>query len=460
MASSSASFTSLILIYYSTSTFTSTSTSNSTSTSSSMKLHHSFRICLRMLVWGKLIQKLRQKEVDEESCLKTCSYGTWFFKLKKEYGGRGVKGKDLNRNNKNTSLGIGVSMDSEDIMNDDTPIGVASVIQEGVTPSVINMTVEMEKQYSLDDNTILKSFPPLSTPVTTTTSNAPGKSSYANVTGKPSRKKLNFCTLFTPRGNMIDVVVPVESIRAISARFANTAYGGLDSMLENGSWFIWNNPLILKKWHPNLNLLKDDVSTILVWVKLHGVLITAFSEDGLSAISTKLGRSSYVRAMIELRVDVEFKDKIVVNMRRIAGEGHYTCNIHVEYEWKPPRTINLVNNEANSSGSSFMNVDNSSTSTTSIIDKIGKFEDLLSRGQAILVDNAGNPLGKIELPGDYDSEDEVASIDNDMARSLASERVGFGAQSLLEQWRDLYGNGDYDEDPYDDDMYEGQDVTQ
>ncbi|GJZ81807.1 hypothetical protein Tco_0646801 [Tanacetum coccineum] len=41
-----------------------------------------------------------------------------------------------------------------------------------------------------------------------------------------------------------------------------------------------------------------------------------------------------------------------------------------------------------------------------------------------------------------------------MARSLASERVGFGTQSLLEQWRDSYGNGDYDEDPYDDDMYE------
>ncbi|GJS89926.1 hypothetical protein Tco_0772562 [Tanacetum coccineum] len=57
--------------------------------------------------------------------------------------------------------------------------------------------------------------------------------------------------------------------------------------------------------------------------------------------------------------------------------------------------------------------------------------------------------------GDYDSEDEVASVDNDMAHSMASERVGFGTQSLLEQWRDSYGNGDYDQDPYDDDMYEG-----
>ncbi|GKA17663.1 hypothetical protein Tco_0697500 [Tanacetum coccineum] len=107
-----------------------------------------------------------------------------------------------------------------------------------------------------------------------------------------------------------------------------------------------------------------------------------------------------------------------------------------------------------------MNVENSSTSTTHIIDKIRKFEDLLVDGQAILVDEAGNPLKKVEYPGDYDSEDAVASVDNDMACSMAIEMIGFGTQSLLEQWKDSYGNGDYDEDLYDDDMYEGQDLPQ
>ncbi|GJW97093.1 hypothetical protein Tco_1495155 [Tanacetum coccineum] len=121
---------------------------------------------------------------------------------------------------------------------------------------------------------------------------------------------------------------------------------------------------------------------------------------------------------------------------------------------------NLINNEANSSGPSFMNVENSSTTNTPIIDKIEKLEDLLIDGQAILVDEVDNPLKKVECPGDYDSEDEVASVDNDMARSLASESVGFGIQSLLEQCRDSYGNDDYDEDPYDDDMYESQDLPQ
>nr|GFB60097.1 hypothetical protein [Tanacetum cinerariifolium] len=86
-------------------------------------------------------------------------------------------------------------------------------------------------------------------------------------------------------------------------------------------------------------------------------------------------------------------------------------------------TTNLVNNGANSSGSSFMNFKSSSTIYTLIIYKIDKFEDLHIDRQVILVDEAGNTLKKVECPGDYDSEDEVASVNNDMARSLALERV-------------------------------------
>ncbi|GKD65450.1 copia protein, partial [Tanacetum coccineum] len=211
--------------------------------------------------------------------------------------------------------------------------------------------------------TVLVSFPPLPTQVTTSAGNAPGKSSYANVTSKPSGNKLNIHTLFTPGGNGIDVVVLGKYGLARSMFSSSTglfffqfsSMEGLDAMLENGPWFIQNKPLILKKWHLDENLLREDVSTVPVWVKLHGVPVTAFSEDGLSAIATKLGtplmldsytsdmclqswgRSSYARVMIELRADVELKDNIVVAMPKITWEGHYTCNVRVEYEWKPPR---------------------------------------------------------------------------------------------------------------------------
>ncbi|GKB08743.1 zinc finger, CCHC-type containing protein [Tanacetum coccineum] len=332
--------------------------------------------------------------------------------------GRGVKEKDLNRNKNITSSGIGVFTDSEDTMNDDSPTGVASAIREGVTPSVVDMTVEMAKQNSLDDTTILGSFPPLYTSISTTAGNAPGKSSYANITSKPTRKKVNVCTLFTPGGNGIDVVVSVDSIRAISERFANIAYGsmnGLDAILENGLWFIRNNPLILKKWHPDEKLLKEDVSTVPVWVKLYGVLITAFSEDGLSSIATKLGtplmldsytcdmcmqswgRSSYARVMVELKADVELKDNIVVVMPKITREGHYTCNVRVEYEWKP----------------------------------------LSDSGVELVFDETAN----LRIPtSGKDGSDK-----------------GYGTNSLLKQWRDSYPDND-DYDLYDDDMYENHDL--
>ncbi|GKD86665.1 hypothetical protein Tco_1357819, partial [Tanacetum coccineum] len=43
-----------------------------------------------------------------------------------------------------------------------------------------------------------------------------------------------------------------------------------------------------------------------------------------------------------------------------------------------------------------------------------------------LANNDGKPLKKVDYPGDHDSEDEVELVDNDMTRSMASERVGFG----------------------------------
>nr|GEV30277.1 hypothetical protein [Tanacetum cinerariifolium] len=200
-----------------------------------------FAVCIIRFVWGGMERG---------------------FLIQKSSGGeRGVKEKSLHRNSMNTSSGIGVSTKSDYTMNKDTPIGVASAIKEGVTPSVGDMMVEKENICSLEETIVPESFSTLTTVVTTTG----------------------------------------------------------------------------------------------VWVKLHGVPVTAFSEDDLSVIATKMGtppmldsytsdmcvqswgRSSYARVMIELRADVELKDNIIVDMPKITREGHYTCNICVEYEWKPPR---------------------------------------------------------------------------------------------------------------------------
>ncbi|GKA22234.1 kinase-like domain, phloem protein 2-like protein [Tanacetum coccineum] len=220
-------------------------------------------------------------------------------------------------------------------------------------------------------------------------------------------------------------------------------------------------------------LLKEDVSTVPIWVKIHGVPVTAFSGDGLSVIATKLGtplmldsytsdmcmqswaRSSYARVMIEIQDDVELKDNIVVAMPIIKGEGYYTCNIHAEYEWKPPRCTNGgISNSANKG------TNNVSSSNTLIGEKIDKIERQIYEGKLRVMDDDENPL---VLTGIVESDSEVEVVFDKTANLRISTSgkdgsdKGYGTNSLLEQWRDSYPNID-DYDPYDDDMYENRDM--
>ncbi|GKE91001.1 beta-caryophyllene synthase, partial [Tanacetum coccineum] len=343
--------------------------------------------------------------------------------------------------------------------------------------------------------------------------------------------------MLTPGGNGIDVVVPVESIRAISEQFANTSYGfflgklvaypvvanyvrntwgkyglvrsifgsstglfsfqfssmdGLDAMLNNGPWFIRNNPLILKKWHPDENLLKEDVST--------PIMLDSYTYD---MCMQSWGRSSYARVMIELRPDVELKDNIVMAMPKITREGHYTCAGEKKTVKKPSQTSQgvpvgpkmafksqkeyqpiikkpnasssgnkkkgveptlEVNNEATSSGSSFMHIynDGEFAINTPIGEKIDKIERKIYKGKIRLLDNDGNlivPTGIVESDNEMEVVfDETANLRIPTSGKDGSDK-GYGTNSSLEQWRDSYLDND-DYDPYDDDMYENHDLSE
>ncbi|GKA09034.1 putative reverse transcriptase domain-containing protein [Tanacetum coccineum] len=238
------------------------------------------------------------------------------------------------------------------------------------------------------------------------------------------------------------------------------------------------------------NLMKEDVGNVPVWVKLHGIPVTAFSEDGLSAIATKLGtplmldsytsdmciqswgRSSYTRALIKVQVDVELKDNIVVVMPKLVRDGSIRDKCpkiidsdvvkNMKKHSQATRSVLVGPNVgfrpvSNSNPFDVLNsvendVDLVSISTAPLVEKIDKIERLIIDGKVTLVDDKGKPLTKVDSSGDHDSEDEVASVDNDMANFPASNKVEYGTNSLLEQWKESYVNGDYDFDPYDDDM--------
>ncbi|GJU42757.1 hypothetical protein Tco_1195714 [Tanacetum coccineum] len=130
---------------------------------------------------------------------------------------------------------------------------------------------------------------------------------------------------------------------------------GMERVLENGSWLIRLVPLILNIWSPNTILKKDEITSAPVWVKLHNVLIVAYSETGLSLITKKMGRplmldtytsdmclnpwgrNSYARALIEVSAANALLDSIVVIIPLPNGKGHTLETIEIEYEWKPTR---------------------------------------------------------------------------------------------------------------------------
>nr|GEX57500.1 zinc knuckle CX2CX4HX4C [Tanacetum cinerariifolium] len=159
--------------------------------------------------------------------------------------------------------------------------GRRGVKEKGLNRNRMDTTpVEKEKLNSLEDTTDLESIPSLSTLGTTTAGNKVAYHVVANYVRNTWGKY----------GLIRSMVSSSTELFSFQFRFMD----GLDAMLENDLWFIQNNPLILKKWHPDENLLKEDVITVPVWVKLHGVLVTAFSEDRLSTIATKLWYSSNV----------------------------------------------------------------------------------------------------------------------------------------------------------------------
>ncbi|GJV38022.1 hypothetical protein Tco_1410499 [Tanacetum coccineum] len=225
-------------------------------------------------------------------------------------------------------------------------------------------------------------------------------SSFASVLqNKPMRKAVKIKEL---RSDEVvagaSVTLPLEAVEEVSSRFANTLYGyfigkrlafklvenyvkntwakyglkrvqlhedfflfqfdtkeHMESVLENGPWLIRLVPLILNVWSPDADLIKAEVKKAPVWVKLHHVPIVAYSEVGLSLITTQIGRpimldsytsnmcvnswgrSAYARALIEVLAEQELMDSIVVAIPLGKDRGHSLATIEVEYEWQPPR---------------------------------------------------------------------------------------------------------------------------
>ncbi|GJR30026.1 zinc knuckle CX2CX4HX4C containing protein [Tanacetum coccineum] len=113
--------------------------------------------------------------------------------------------------------------------------------------------------------------------------------------------------------------------------------------------------MFLNVWTLNTVLKKEEIKNAPVWVKLRHVPIVAYSEIGLSLITTQIGRpimldsytsnmclrswgrKEYARALIEISLEYDFMKSIVIAIPLSDGKGHTLATVDIEYEWKPPR---------------------------------------------------------------------------------------------------------------------------
>jgi len=58
------------------------------------------------------------------------------------------------------------------------------------------------------------------------------------------------------------------------------------NVLERAPWHMANRPLVLKRWQPNMQLLKNDLARILVWVRLYNVPLEYWTIKGLSCVAS------------------------------------------------------------------------------------------------------------------------------------------------------------------------------
>ncbi|GJX65289.1 zinc knuckle CX2CX4HX4C containing protein [Tanacetum coccineum] len=148
--------------------------------------------------------------------------------------------------------------------------------------------------------------------------------SYAGAAGASAKDQpkvnSNFRTLVAdPIFDGVNIYIPRKVVEK----------AGLEVVLEGGPWLIHKYLIILNKWSMDTRLLKEELTRIPIWVKLHDVPIQVFKEDGISLIATFIGKPA------------DLVDVVTIGIPSLYGDGFTKENIHVEYEWRPPRICKI-----------------------------------------------------------------------------------------------------------------------
>ena len=118
-----------------------------------------------------------------------------------------------------------------------------------------------------------------------------------------------------------------------------------DWVLENGPWYFFGRPIILRRWKPGMEMLNVQITSLPIWVKFFNIPLEYWTVTSLGYIASAVGiplhldtltenhsRLSFARICIEVDVNCAFPKSALLNL----GNGKYST-IRIEYPWVPQK---------------------------------------------------------------------------------------------------------------------------
>ncbi|KAL6581539.1 hypothetical protein OROMI_007462 [Orobanche minor] len=118
--------------------------------------------------------------------------------------------------------------------------------------------------------------------------------------------------------------------------------------IEGGPWIYSGQPLFIERWREGMTLEKRNHKEVPIWVKFRNIPTEYWTEDGLSIVASAVGRPlypdaitssmeriDYARVCVMISVNDKLLDNFFMFLPSANGEYNGTCQVVVEYEWKP-----------------------------------------------------------------------------------------------------------------------------
>lgn len=116
-----------------------------------------------------------------------------------------------------------------------------------------------------------------------------------------------------------------------------------DEVLNGGYLFFNNRPVVMKAWDVDMDLSKNNIRIVPIWIQLEELDLKYWGERALFKIVGQIGeplqvdaitkgrmRLSYPRVLVEVQLDQHLPDRVL-----FEDERGRDVKVSVRYDWKP-----------------------------------------------------------------------------------------------------------------------------